>query len=114
MTVSAMRKSKLESCEDILDALVTEPLTIDRLAFETDMDCNLATRRLDFLIQNGLVEERALNANMVYAITERGTAVLRVLNFEKYLQKITTTIKAMDEAYQILPIMSKNKDQRRE
>jgi predicted transcriptional regulator len=106
-----MRKSKLESYEAILESLVKEPLNIDVISFETGIECSTLSRNLEFLTANGLVEERAYESNSVHAITERGVAVLKALNFEKYLQKLTNTIKAMDEAYDIIPAMSKKRNE---
>ena len=106
-----MRKSKLESYEAILESLVKEPLNIDAISFETGIDCSILSKRLEFLAANGLVEERVSENSSVHAITERGVAVLKALNFEKYLQKLTSTIKAMDEAYEIIPVISKKRDE---
>ena len=104
-----MRRSKLELREAILAGLLKEPLAIDDIAFETTMDCTVLNQHLDFLIQHSLIEERLSGEKTLYAITERGIAVLKALNFQKYLQKVTNAIKTMDDAYQVLPIMSKDK-----
>ena len=104
-----MRRSKLELREAILAGLLKEPLAIDDIAFETTMDCTVLNQHLDFLIQHALIEERLSDEKTLYAITERGIAVLKALNFQKYLQKVTNAIKTMDDAYQVLPIMSKDK-----
>jgi len=105
-----MRKSKLESYEAILESLVKEPSNLDLISYETGIDCSILSKHLEFLAANGLVEERISENGSVHAITERGVAVLKALNFEKYLQKLTSTIKAMDEAYEIIPAMWKKKD----
>lgn len=103
-----MRRSKLESYEAILEALVRRSLTIDRIAYETTMDCTILNRRLSFLMENGLVEERPLPKKTVYAITERGVAVFKTLNFHKYLEKIQGTLSAIDEAMRTIPIISRD------
>jgi len=103
-----MRKSKLESYEDILGALVEKPLTIDRIAYETSMDCAVLNQRLDVLIKNGLVEERFSNKKTRYAVTEKGMAVFKTLNFQKYFEKVANTIRMMDEAVHVIPIISEN------
>ena len=72
-----MRRSKLESYEAILSALVEKPLSIDSIAYETDMNCTLLKQRIDFLLENSLVEERTPSRKTLYAITERGIAVLK-------------------------------------
>ena len=95
-------KSKLETYEDILEVLVKKPSTIDHIAYEIGLDCMVLRERLDFLLQNSLVEERALGRKEGYAITERGVAVLKALNFQKYLKKVTDKLMVMDEALQIV------------
>jgi len=101
-----MRRSKLESYEDILGALVKKPLTIDSIAYKTNIDCNSLRKRLDYLIKYSLVEERISSKKTVYAITERGVAVFKTLNFQKYLEMVADTIRAMDEATHVIPIIS--------
>ncbi len=102
-----MRRSKLESCEAILEVLVKKPLTLDNVAYEANMDCTVLRRYLDFLIKNNLVEERFSDEKTLFAITERGIAVFKALNFQEYLEKVTKSIRAMDDASQVLPIISK-------
>lgn len=102
-----MRRSKLESYEAILEALLKRPLTVDRIAYKTNMDCIAVERHLDFLIKHGLAEERYVNDKTLYAITERGIAVFKTLNFQKYLQKVATSLRALDDALQVIPTISK-------
>ena len=97
-----MRKSKLESYEDILEALASKNLTTDQIAHELSMNCTILRQRLDFLIKNSLVEEQELGKTTLYAITERGMAVLKTLNFQKHLSKIVNKIKATNEELQVL------------
>ena len=101
-----MRRSKLESYEDILGALVKKPLAIDGIAYKTNIDCITLRKRLDYLIKYSLVEERISSKKIVYAITERGVAVFKTLNFQKYLEMVADTIRAMDEAIHVIPIIS--------
>jgi predicted transcriptional regulator len=103
-----MRKSKLESYEGILESLVNKPLTFEHLAYKSNMDCTILRQQTEFLIKNGLIEERASKTKTSYAITERGIAVLRALNFQKYLAKIKDTISAIDEAYQVIPDIARD------
>ncbi len=102
-----MRRSKLESYEAILEVLVKRPLTAGSIAYKTNMDCTVLGRHLDFLIKNGLVEERLSNKKTLYAVTERGTAVFKALNFQKYLEKVTASLRAIDDALQAVPTISK-------
>jgi len=103
-----MRRSKLESYEAILDVLMKKPLTVDNIAYETSMDCTVLGRYLDFLTKNGLIEERLLNKKTLYAITERGVAVFKALNFQKYLEKVMKSVMAIDDALQVVSTISKN------
>jgi len=103
-----MQKPKLESYMSILEALVVKPLTLDHIAYETDMDCTILRQRLDFLIQNNLVEKRESYRKTLYAIKEKGVAVLRTLNFPKYLEKIANDIRVIDEALEIIRTLEKN------
>jgi predicted transcriptional regulator len=101
-----MRRSKLESYEDVLGALVRKPLTIDGIAYETNMDCITIKKRLDHLTEYSLVEERISSKKTLYAITERGVTIFKTLNFQKYLEMVQDTIMAMDEAIHVIPIIS--------
>lgn len=102
-----MRKSKLESYENILGAIVNKPLTLDQLAYEIDVGCTILRQHLDFLMENSLVEERGSDNEIMYAITEKGVAVLRALNFEKYLGKIASKIRVIDDAMEALRRLEK-------
>jgi predicted transcriptional regulator len=103
-----VHRSKLESYQAILEALIKKPRTVDRIAYETTMDCTVLNRRLNFLMENGLVEERPLPKKTEYAITERGVAVFKTLNFNRYLEKVSSTLSAIDEAMQTIPVISKD------
>ena len=83
-----LRRSRLETYETILGALAKRPSKIDRLAYKVDLDCVALKRNLDFLIENGLVEERFLPKGTSYAATERGISVFKTLDFQKYFKKI--------------------------
>ncbi len=103
-----MRRSKLESYEEILGALVSKPLSVDKLAYETNMECTVLTQRLESLIKYGLVEERVSGKRKLYAITERGVAVFKSLNFQKYLEKVLNKVKVLNDAFEAIPKISKN------
>jgi predicted transcriptional regulator len=106
-----MRRSKLESYEAILEVLVKGPLTIDKIAYKINMNCTVLVRYLDFLMKNDLAEKRPSNKKTVYAITERGMAVFKTLNLQKYLEKVTASLRAIDDALQTMPILSKRIDE---
>lgn len=108
---SQLRKSRLESYESILEALVKEPLPLSNLTLETHMNQQILVQRLKSLIENGLIEERPTEKTRIYAITEKGSTVIRILNFPKYLRKIRGNIRAVEEAIQIIPeLFDQNKD----
>ncbi len=97
-----MHKSKLETYEAILGVLVNEPLSVEKIAYETDLDCMVLVERLDYLLQNGLVDLRPIGKKGGYAITERGVAVLKALNFQKYIARIANKLSLIDEALQVI------------
>jgi predicted transcriptional regulator len=107
-----MRRSKLELYEAILEALVKKPLNIDKIAYKTGIDCTILSRHLDFLIKNGLVEERILGDKLLYALTERGMTVFKTLDFQKYLRRISNTLMQIDEAMQTIRDISKNEKEK--
>ncbi|MEM2466822.1 MAG: winged helix-turn-helix domain-containing protein [Candidatus Bathyarchaeia archaeon] len=88
-----MRRSKLENYEAILAALAKKPLTVDSIAYKTSMDCTVLEQYLESLMRNGLVVEKFTGKKKLYAITERGLSVFRILSFQRYLEKIAKTIK---------------------
>lgn len=101
-----MRKSKLELYEDILYALVNKHLTVDAIAYACNMDCGALRKRLEFLMQQGLVEEKNFRKVTRYALTRRGLAIFKTLALTKRLEKLQTTMKKIDEALQAIPSLS--------
>lgn len=74
-----MRRSKLEIYIDILDVLSFRgPLKLTHIMYKSNVNCHVLKGQLDFLVKNGLVEERTLKKEkIVYAITHRGQAILK-------------------------------------
>jgi predicted transcriptional regulator len=74
-----MRRSKLEMYLDILKVLVQRgPLKLTHIMYKAIVNCSVLSQYLDFLLKQGLVEERIVKRNnMVYACTAKGTAVLK-------------------------------------
>lgn len=107
-----LRKSKLENCEVILETLARRPLKVDRIAYKTSMDCTVVRQYLDFLTKNGLVEEKFAGDNKFYIITERGKAVFRALSFQRRLDQITKSIKAISEALETLPTLKSKENEK--
>jgi DNA-binding HxlR family transcriptional regulator len=71
-------KSKLELHLDILhDLAVHGSLQISNLKDKTKIDGSTLKKRLELLVHNNLVEKRPINkAQVLYAITERGSTLL--------------------------------------
>lgn len=106
-----MNRSKLELYEDILQALAKRPLSIDAIAFNCDMDCVNLLARLDFLMKNEIVQERAYPRKTVYAITARGLAIYRTLSITHQLEKLQTTAEEFEQRISI-PMSSESNEQK--
>ncbi len=74
-----MRRSKLEMEVDILKVLAKNgPLQLTHIMHQANVSVNLLKEYVAFLMKQGLIEEVAIEKkNVVYANTNRGTAVLR-------------------------------------
>ena len=74
-----MRRSKLEMYVDILKVLTERgPLKMTHIMYNANVNCSVLKEYLDFLVGQGLVEERIVGKRrMVYAITQRGVTVLK-------------------------------------
>jgi predicted transcriptional regulator len=86
-----MHKSKLELYGEVLQALTKRSLTIDRIAFECNMDCVVLTQRLTFLAKNDLIQECTFQNKIAYALTRRGLTVSKTLAVTKRLEKLQVT-----------------------
>ncbi|MCS7124267.1 MAG: hypothetical protein NZ932_02475 [Candidatus Bathyarchaeota archaeon] len=106
-----MRRSKLEIYEAILSALAKRPLTVDSVAYRTNMDCTLLQRYLESLVRHGLVQEKVSGRKRLYAITERGLAVFRTLSFQRYLDKIAKSIRAAEVETAPTPVITNSEDE---
>jgi predicted transcriptional regulator len=76
------RRSKLEVCIDLLHTLHRNPsLKITPLMQKANVNYDVATQNLVFLISQKMVEERkSLSGNAVYSVSERGKKVLMYFN----------------------------------
>ena len=74
-----MRRSKLEMYVDILSVLAQRgPLKLTHIMYKANVNCSALSEYLDFLLKQGLVEERNVKKNrIVYAITQRGMTVIK-------------------------------------
>jgi predicted transcriptional regulator len=103
---AGVRRSKLELYADILTALADKCLTVDAIAYACNMDCIALRQRLDFLVKNGMVEEKNYKKRKRYALTRRGLAIFKTLTITKRLERLQTTIKKMDDALKMIPALS--------
>ena len=92
-----MRRSKLETYVDILKVLLHNgPLKVTHVMYKANVNCSVLKEQMDFLIKQGLVEERKIRkAKVVFAITQKGIAVLKYFH----------------ELKQVLPIIEENRKQ---
>jgi len=74
-----MRRSKLEMYVDILTVLAHKgPLKLTHVMYKANLNCSVLKEDLDFLIKQGLIEERTVGKQrLVYAVTQRGITVLK-------------------------------------
>jgi predicted transcriptional regulator len=69
-----MRRSKLEMYVDILKVLALRgPLKLTHIMYKANVNCSVLSEYLEFLLKQGLVEERHVKKNRtVYAVTQNG------------------------------------------
>jgi predicted transcriptional regulator len=84
-----MRRSKLERYVDILTVLAhMGPLKLTHIMYKSNFNGAILKEYLDFLIKQGLVEERTINKNRsVFAVTQRGVTVLK--HFHELTQEMS-------------------------
>jgi len=87
-----LRRSKLETCLSILETLARHgPLKITHVMQKANVNCNVLKNYFDFLIKQGAVEEKSVSRDrIVYAITERGSYLIRCF---KELNQVIPTVK---------------------
>lgn len=92
-----MRRSKLEMYIGILQVLALKGnLKLTHIMYKANVNCCVLKEYLDFLMKQGLVEERIVGKKrVVYAITQRGI----------------TTLKYFKELKQVLPIVEEPRNQ---
>ena len=95
-----MRRSKLEMYIDILKVLAQKgPLKLTHIMYKSNVNCKVLKEYLDFLLKQGLIEERAVGkGRIVYADTPRGITVL------KYFRELTKALPILEDDRKILPI----------
>ena len=92
--VLLMRRSKLEMYVDIIKVLAQRgPLKLTHVMYKANVNCSLLKEYLDFLIKQGLVEERTVGKQrIVYVATQRGVIVL------KYFRELRQALPIVEEA----------------
>ena len=89
-----MRRSKLEMYVDILKVLSRRgPLKLTHIMYKANLNCSVLKEYLDFLIKQGLVDERIVGkGRVVFAVTQRGITVL------KYFRELCVVLPIIEEA----------------
>jgi len=95
-----MRRSKLEMYIDILKVLAHRgPLKLTHIMYKANVNCSVLKEHLDFLMKQGLVEERTSGKQrVVYVITQRGITVL------KHFKELKEVLPIIEEARNMAPI----------
>ena len=97
-----MRRSKLEMHLDILITLAQKgPLKLTHLMYKANVNCSVLKEYLDFLTENGHVEEKIMKKQrIVYRITEKGLSTL------KSFQELQYLLPTNQEEYNKIPIIA--------
>lgn len=95
-----MRRSQLEMHIDILRVLAQKgPLKLTHIMYKANVNCAVLKGYLDFLIKQGLVEERIMRRDKtVLAVTQRGITVL------KYFRELSQALPIVEESRTQTPI----------
>ena len=85
---------------DILKVLAQRgPLKLTHIMYKANVNCSVLKEYLDFLIKQGLVEERAVGkSRIVFAVTQRGVTVL------KYFRELKQVLPIVEEARNAIQI----------
>ena len=95
-----MRRSKLEMYVDILKVLALRgPLKLTHIMYKANVNCSVLSEYLEFLLKQGLVEERHVKKNRtVYAVTQNGLTVL------KSFRELSHALPIVEEKRQVPPL----------
>ena len=79
---------------DILTVLAQRgPLKLTHVMYKANVNCSILKEYLDFLLKQGLVEERTIGkSRVVFAVTQRGITVL------KYFKELKQVLPIVAEA----------------
>jgi DNA-binding IclR family transcriptional regulator len=110
-----MPPSKLDKYLNILEVLAERPQKIDSIASKVHMEAVEIKRRMNFLVSNGVVNERPTTDNRItYALNDRGYAVFKTLRVFKYFEKLKESLPVIEEAKEIASILSRKSRRLRE
>jgi predicted transcriptional regulator len=89
-----VRRSKLEMYVDILTVLAHRgPLKLTHVMYKANVNCSVLKEYLDFLMKQGLVEERTVGKQrVVFAVTQRRITLL------KYFKELRQVLPIVEEA----------------
>jgi predicted transcriptional regulator len=95
-----LRRSKLEMYVDILKVLAHRgPLKLTHIMYKANVNCVVLKDYLEFLLKQGLIEERMVRKNgVVFAITQKGITVL------KYFRELSMALPIVEETRSQMPI----------
>jgi predicted transcriptional regulator len=95
-----MRRSKLEMYVDILKVLGQKgPLKLTHIMYKANVNCKVLKEYLDFLLAQGIVEERIIGkSRVVYANTQKGITVL------KYFRELNKALPIIEEDNRPMPL----------
>ncbi len=95
-----MKRSKLEMYVDIIKVLALRgPLKLTHIMYKANVNCSVLSEYLEFLLKQGLVEERLVKKNRnVYAVTQQGLTVL------KSFRELTQALPIVEEKRQAPPL----------
>jgi len=96
-----MRRSKMEIYLDILKTLAKKgPLKLTHIMYKANVNCSVLKEYLNFLIQQKLVEEKALRKErIIYEITQKGLTVL------KYFRELQIMLPIVEDKVSIPPML---------
>jgi predicted transcriptional regulator len=85
---------------DILTVLAHRgPLKLTHVMYKANVNCSVLKEHLEFLLKQGLVEERTVGKHrVVFAVTQRGITVL------KYFKELKQVLPIVEEARSQVPV----------
>lgn len=96
--VETVNRSQLEIHVDIMEILDhIGPLKLTQVMYIANVNCNILKDALDFLMKQGLVEEKIIKrSSKIYAITQLGVSVL------EQFRELKATLPIIEEHYDLV------------